>query len=167
MRSSSHRLPELAHRREAERFPDGSATEGCVADIGDGDSFCLALNFFVERRAGRNVRASADKRVVRVNAEGNEEGVHAAAHALVEACLAAEDFREQAVEQDKSTASSSSSSVAKTALPLPWPQMEKAVGFCAAFSRRRGGCCRRSRLAMMSWSAPPRSSSILRAGLWR
>ncbi len=89
----------LGHGREIEGFPDGPAMDGGVADVGHGDAGLLA-GLSVERRAGGDVGAAADDGVGRVDAEGDEEGVHAAAHALVESVLAAEDFGEQAVEQE-------------------------------------------------------------------
>src|SRR5205823_2964523 len=48
----------------------------------------------------RNIRRAAHDGVVGVDAEWSKEGVHGAAHALVEARLPAEDLRQRAIQEE-------------------------------------------------------------------
>ena len=60
----------------------------------------LAVDALEQGRADGDVARAADDGVVGHDAEGREEGVHGAAHAVVEAGLAAEDLRQRAVEHE-------------------------------------------------------------------
>ena len=64
------------------------------------DDARLLVDPLEQRRADADIRRAADDGVVRVDAERREERVHRAAHALVEARLAPENFRERAVQQE-------------------------------------------------------------------
>ena len=90
---------ELVHRREVHGLPHGATGHGGVTDVGDDDAG-LAVDALEECRAVRDRRGSADDRVVRVGAKGQEEGVHRAAQAAVEAGLAGEDLSESAEEDE-------------------------------------------------------------------
>ncbi len=89
---------ELVHGGEAEALPNRSAAGRGVADVGDDDALLL-VDVLEQGGADRDVPGSADDRVVGIDAQGREEGVHRAAHALVQSRLAAEDFREGPVDQ--------------------------------------------------------------------
>ena len=91
-------IPELAHGGEIHRLPDGSAAAGGVADIGYRDP-TVALKSHEERGAHGDIRASADYGVIGVGAEGQEEGVHGAAKAAVEAGGPSEDFRQESEDE--------------------------------------------------------------------
>ena len=95
---------ELLHPGEVDRLPDHAAAARAVADARNRDPLPPRVQALVERRAGRDRRGSADDRVVRVDAEGREERVHAPGETAVEAGLAAQDLREQPVEQEADAA---------------------------------------------------------------
>ena len=90
---------ELIHRREVQGLPHGATGQGGVTDVGDDDAG-LAVDALEQGRAVRDRGGAADDRVVRVGAEGQEEGVHRAAQAAVEAGLAGEDLREGSEENE-------------------------------------------------------------------
>ena len=90
---------ELIHRREVQGLPHGATGQGGVTDVGDDDAG-LAVDALEQGRAVRDRGGAADDRVVRVGAEGQEEGVHRAAQAAVEAGLAGEDLREGTEEDE-------------------------------------------------------------------
>ena len=77
----------------------GPQPVAAVAGEGDRDAV-LAAELLVERGAGGDAGRGADDGVVGVGAEGQEEGVHAAAHAAVEPGRAHEDLGEEAEEHE-------------------------------------------------------------------
>ena len=92
-------LAVLVHRRKRDAFPDRPAGKAGVADVADDDAG-LAVDPLVERGAGGDGAGSADDGVVRIDAEGCEEGVHGAAQAAVEAGIAREDLAVGAEDQE-------------------------------------------------------------------
>ena len=82
-----------------QRFPDRAAGHRAVADVAYDDAV-LAVDLLEQRRANGDVGRTADDGVVRVDAEGQEEGVHRAAEALVEAGFLGEDLGQRAVDQE-------------------------------------------------------------------
>ena len=90
---------ELIHAGEVQRFPHGAAAQRAIADVAD-DEAVFVVDLLIQRSAGRDGRGAADDGVVRIHAEGQEERVHGAAHAHVEAGLAGEDFRQRAVQDE-------------------------------------------------------------------
>src|SRR6266545_6774339 len=98
--------PELLHAGEVDRLPDHAAPGRAVADVRDGDSAAVVEQSLVQRGAGRDRCRPADDRIVRVDAELREEGMHAAAEPEVEARAAPEDLRQQPVEEELDASSS-------------------------------------------------------------
>ena len=90
---------ELVHGREVHGLPHGATGQGRVTDVRD-DNAGLAVDALEQGRAVRDGGGATDDRVVRVGAEGQEEGVHRAAQATVEAGLAGEDLGEGAEEDE-------------------------------------------------------------------
>ena len=90
---------ELVHRREVHGLPHGATGHGGVTDVGDDDAG-LAVDALEEGRTVRDGGGATDDRVVRVGTEGQEEGVHRAAQAAVEAGLAGEDLGEGTEEDE-------------------------------------------------------------------
>jgi len=94
------RLPEgfvLVHCCQANPFPDRPARGGTIADVGN-DNAGLLVNFFIERSPDGNITGAADDRIVWIDAERREKGVHGAAHTLIEAGFAPKDFGQGAVD---------------------------------------------------------------------
>ena len=60
----------------------------------------LLVDVLEERRADGDVGRAADDRVVRIDAERREEGVHRAAEAAVDAGVAGEDLGQRAVDDE-------------------------------------------------------------------
>ena len=95
-------FPEIAvlvHRGERNPFPHGSAAESGVADIRHHDPR-LAVHA-LEQGCSRSDRPRpADNRVVRIDPERREEGVHGAAQPTVETGLARENLAIGAVNEE-------------------------------------------------------------------
>ena len=90
---------ELVHAGEVQRFQHGAAAQGAVADVAHHEAlFVVAL--LVQRGAGGDGSAAAHDGVVGIHAERQEEGVHTAAQAHMEAGLAGEDLGECAVKDE-------------------------------------------------------------------
>jgi len=89
----------LVHRRQHQAFPDRAAGHRAVADIGD-DHARLAVDFLIQGRADRDVSRATDNGVVGVDAKRQEEGMHRAAQALVEAGLLGKDLGQRAVDEE-------------------------------------------------------------------
>ncbi len=96
---SSHSLRVLFHRRERDAFPDRAAAERRVADVRYDDAG-LPVDALEERRPGCDRAGAADDGIVRIDAEGREEGVHRAAQAAIEAGFTREDFAVRAVDEE-------------------------------------------------------------------
>ena len=90
---------ELVHGREVHGLPHGATGQGGVTDVGDDDAG-LAVDALEQGRAVGDRGGAADDGVVRVGAKGQEEGVHRAAQAAVEAGLAGKDLGEGAEEDE-------------------------------------------------------------------
>ena len=92
-------LAVLVHRGEGDAFPHRTAAERGVADVGDHDAG-LAVHPLEQRRAGRDRARAAHDRVVGIDAERREEGVHGAAESAIEAGFAREDLAVRAVDEE-------------------------------------------------------------------
>ena len=90
---------ELVHAGEVHGLPHGAAAQGAVADVAHHDAGLLVA-LLKQGRAGGDGGGAAHDGVVGVDAEGQEEGVHRPAHAVVEPVLTGEDLRQRAVDQE-------------------------------------------------------------------
>ena len=90
---------ELVHRGEAQAFPHRAARGGGVADVADHDSRTV-VDLLEEGRAHGDVARTAHNGVVGIDAERGEEGVHRAAHTLIEPGITAEDFGQRTIEEE-------------------------------------------------------------------
>ena len=89
----------LVHAGKRDAFPDRTAAEGGVADVGHHDAR-LAIHSLEECCAGSDGTGPADDGVVGVDAEGREKRVHGAAQSAVQPGLAGEDLAVGAVDEE-------------------------------------------------------------------
>ena len=90
---------ELIHGGEVQSLVDRAAAEGRIADVADDDAL-LVIVLLIQGSTGRDGSGAADDGVVGIDAERQEEGVHRAAHAVMEAVLTGEDLRDGAIQQE-------------------------------------------------------------------
>ena len=90
---------ELIHSGEVHCLVDRAAAEGRIADVAD-DNTLLVVILLVQCSARCNRSGTADDCIVGVDAERQEERVHGAAHAVMEAVFTGEDLSNGAVEQE-------------------------------------------------------------------
>ena len=90
---------ELIHSGEVHCLVDRAAAERRIADVADDDAL-LVVVLLVQRSACRNGGGAADDGVVGIDAERQEEGVHGAAHAVMEAVFTGKDLGDSAIEQE-------------------------------------------------------------------
>ena len=90
---------ELVHGGEVHGLVNRAAAEGRIADVADDDAL-LVVVLLVQRSARCDRSGAADDGVVRVDAERQEERVHGAAHAVMEAVFTGKDLGNGAVEQE-------------------------------------------------------------------
>ena len=88
----------LVHTGEADAFPHRAAGKRRIADVADYNAG-FTVDSLEERGARRNGTGTANNRVIRIDAEGREEGVHRAAHAPVQSGVPREHFRVGPVDQ--------------------------------------------------------------------
>ena len=90
---------ELVHAGKVHGLPHGAPAQGAVADVAHHDALLLVA-LLEQGRAGGDGGGAAHDGVVGVDAEGQEEGVHRPAHAVVEPIFTGEDLRQRAVDQE-------------------------------------------------------------------
>ena len=90
---------ELVHGGEVHGLVNRAAAEGRIADVADDDAL-LVVVLLVQRSARCDRSGAADDGVVRVDAERQEERVHGAAHAVMEAVFTGKDLGDGAIEQE-------------------------------------------------------------------
>ena len=88
---------ELVHTGEVHGLPHGAPAQGAVADVAHHNAGLLVA-LLEQGRAGGDGGGAAHNGVVGVDAEGQEEGVHGAAHTVVEAVFTGEDLGQSAVD---------------------------------------------------------------------
>ena len=89
----------LVHRREADCFPNRTATERTVSDIRN-DNTRFSVYFLKERATCCNRCTTAYDCVVRINAEGTEESMHRSTKSFMEACFSCKNFSEGTIDQE-------------------------------------------------------------------
>ena len=90
---------ELVHGGEVHGLVDWAAAEGRIADVADDDALLIVV-LLIQRSARCDRSGAADDGVVGVDAERQEERVHGAAHAVMEAVFTGKDLGDGAIEQE-------------------------------------------------------------------